>query len=173
MSLDTVKANLKKEGKKLLGVLRDYLSEKQDVFRSNFCDAYHEEILKMKSDFILVETAALHEQLLREGKPTVVTFIWYDEYNRYLTLMSKFSKNIDPFLEVEEIEDFRDELKNMKTRLVETAPSAPPMFLRPDFESIIRILKGVEVDIEIYEDLYFDVKNFLKRYELYQNLISV
>ena len=61
----------------------------------------------------------------------------------------------------------------MKTRLVETAPSAPPMFLRPDFESIIRILKGVEVDIEIYEDLYFDVKKFLKRYELYQNLISV
>ena len=86
--------------------------------------------------------------------------------------MSKFSKNIDPFLEIEGLEDFRDELKNMKTRLVETAPSSS-MFLRPDFESIIRILKGVEVDIELYEDLYFDVKRFLMRYELYQNLISV
>ena len=64
----------------------------------------------------------------------------------------------------------------MKTRIVETAPSAPStpsIFLRPDFESIIRILKGVEVDIELYEDLYFDVKRFLMRYELYQNLISV
>ena len=121
MSFDTVKANLEKEGKKLLNELRDYLSVKQDVFRSNFCDSYHEEIMKMKSEFILVEAAALHEQLLREGKPIGDTFIWYDKYNKYLNLMSKFSKNIDPFLEVEEIEDFRDELKNMKTRLVETA----------------------------------------------------
>ena len=92
MSFDTVKANLKKEGKKLLVVLRDYLSEKQDVFRSNFCDFYHEEIMKMKSEFILVETAALHEQLLREGKPIGDTFIWYDKYNNYLNLTSKFSK---------------------------------------------------------------------------------
>ena len=53
----------------------------------------------------------------------------------------------------------------MKTRIVETAPSAPStpsIFLRPDFESIIRILKGVEVDIiKLYEDLYFDVKRVL------------
>ena len=173
MSFDTVKANLEKEGKKLLDVLRDYLSKKQDVFRSTFCDSYNEEIMKMKSEFILVETAALHEQLLREGKPIGDTFIWYDKYNKYLNLMSKFSKNIDPFLEIRGLEDFRDELKNMKTRLVKTAPSAPPMFLRPDFESIIRILKGLEVDIELYEDLYFDVKRFLMRYELYQNFISV
>ena len=172
MSFDTVKANLKKEGKKLLVVLRDYLSEKQDVFRSNFCDSYHEEIMKMKSEFILVETAALNEQLLREGKPIGDTFIWYDKYNNYLNLMSKFSKNIDPFLEIRGLEDFRDELKNMKTRLAETAPSSS-MFLRPDFESIIRILKGVEVNIEFYEDLYFNVKRFLMRYELYQNLMSV
>ena len=34
MSFDTVKANLEKEGEKLLDELRDYLSEKQDVFRS-------------------------------------------------------------------------------------------------------------------------------------------
>ena len=67
MSFDTVKANLKKEGKKLISELRDYLSKKQDVFRSNFYDSYHEEIMKMKSEFILVETAALHEQLLRDG----------------------------------------------------------------------------------------------------------
>ena len=61
----------------------------------------------------------------------------------------------------------------MKTRLVETAPSSS-MFLRPDFESIIRILKGVEkVVIKLYEDLYFDVKRFLMRYEIYQNLISL
>ena len=127
----------------------------------------------MKCELVLVESAALHEQLLREGKPIGDTFIWYDKYNNYLNLMSKFSKNIDPFLEIEGLEDFRDELKNMKTRLVETAPSTPSIFLRPDFESIIRILKGVEVDIELYEDLYFDVKRFLMRYELYQNLISV
>ena len=130
--------------------------------------------MKIKSEFILVETAALHEQLLRERKPIGDTCIWYDEYNKYLNLMSKFfSKNIDPFLEIRGLEDFRDELKNMKTRLVETAPSSPPMFLRPDFESIIRILKRVEVDIVLYEDLYFDVKRFLKRYELCQNLVSV
>ena len=171
MSFDTVKANLEKEGEKLLDELRDYLSVKQDVFRSNFCDSYYEEIMKMKSDFILVETAALHEQLLREGKPIGDTFIWYDKYNKYLHLISKFSKNIDPFLEIEGLEDFRDELKNMKTRLVETAPFGS---VKPDFESIIRILKGVEkVVIKLYEDLYFDVKRFLMRYELYQNLISL
>ena len=61
MSFDTVKANLEKEGEKLLDELRDYLSVKQDVFRSNFCDSYHEEIMKMKSEFILVGGAALHE----------------------------------------------------------------------------------------------------------------
>ena len=84
--------------------------------------------------------------------------------------MSKFSKNIDPFLEIRGLEDFRDELKDIKTRLVETAPFVS---VKPDFEIIIRILKEVKVDIELYEDLYFDVKRFLLRYELYQNLISV
>ena len=84
--------------------------------------------------------------------------------------MSKFTKNIDPFLEIEGLQDLRDELKDIKTRLVETAPFGS---VKPDFESIIRILKGVEVDIELYEDLYSDVKRFLMRYELCQNLISV
>ena len=112
----------------------------------------------------------IQEQLLREGKPIGDTFIWYDKYNKYLNLMSKFTKNIDPFLEIEGLQDLRDELKDIKTRLVETAPFGS---VKPDFESIIRILKGVEVDIELYEDLYSDVKRFLTRYELCQNLISV
>ena len=111
----------------------------------------------MKCELVLVESAALHEQLLREGKPIGDTFIWYDKYNKYLYLMSKFSKNIDPFLEIRGLEDFRDELKDIKTRLVETAPFVS---VKPDFESIIRILEGVKVDTEIYKDLYFDLKRF-------------
>ena len=61
----------------------------------------------------------------------------------------------------------KDKTEDKKTILVNTAPSG---FFRPDFESIFRILELVDIDIEIFEDLYFDVRLILKKYEIYQVL---
>ena len=61
----------------------------------------------------------------------------------------------------------KDKTEDKKTRLVDTAPSG---FFRPDFESIFRILDLVDIEMEIFEDLYFDVSLVLKKYEIYQIL---
>ena len=61
----------------------------------------------------------------------------------------------------------KDKTEDKKTRLVNTAPSG---FFRPDFESIFRILDLVDIEMEIFEDLYFDVRLVLKKYEIYQIL---
>ena len=123
----------------------------------------------MKNDLIIAESVALHEQLKREGKPVGATLIWYDKYINYLNLKSKYSKHCNNFVEREDIKDFRDELKNIKTNLVETAPSGS---VRPDFKSIVRILDFIHIEMEFDEDLYFDVKIFLKRYEMYQDMLA-
>ena len=70
-----------------------------------------------------------------------------------------------------EIKDYNEnKLEDMKTRLVETAPSG---FFKPDLESIVRIFELVDIDYEFDEDLCYDVKKFLKKYKIYQDMISV
>lgn len=44
------------------------------------------------------------------------------------------------------------------------------VFFKPDLESIVRIFELVNIDIEFDEDLYFDVKKFLTRYEIIEDL---
>ena len=78
--------------------------------------------------------------------------------------MNKYSNHFDKFVDREYIKDFRDELKDVETSLVETAPSGS---VRPDLKSIGKIFEGVHINMEFDEDLYFDVKRFLKRYEMY------
>ena len=169
MSFATVKANLEKEGASLLYKLKDELREELDVFRSRTSESYNEIIIQMQRDLIIAESVALHEQLGREGKPVVDTSLWYDRYNNYLELMNKYSNHFDKFVDREYIKDFRDELKDVETSLVETAPSGS---VRPDLKSIVRIFEGIHINMEFDEDLHFDVERFVKRYKMYQDIIS-
>ena len=164
MSFATVKANLEKEGASLLCELKNELREEIDLFRSTSSNSYNESIKQMQHDLIIAESVVLHEQLEREGKPVGATSLWYDKYLNYLELMSKYSNHFDKFVDREDIKDFRDELKDIETNLVETAPSGS---VRPDLKSIGKIFEGVHINMEFDEDLYFDVKRFLKRYEMY------
>ena len=169
MSFATVKTNLEKEGASLLCQLKDELRKELDLFRSTSSVEYDEEIIQMQRDLIIAESVALHEQLEREGKPVGATLFWYDKYMNYLNLMRKYSKHFDEFVNREDIKDFRDELKIIETNLVETAPSGS---VRPDLKSIVKIFKVVHINMEFDEDLYFDVKRFLNRYEMYQDMVS-
>ena len=109
----------------------------------SFSNSCFEKIKRMKEDLNIAESVAMYEQLKREGKPLGENLDWYHYYEEYK----------------------KDKTEDKKTRLVNTAPSG---FFRPDFESIFRILELV--DIEIFEDLYFDVRLILKKYEIYQVL---
>ena len=95
----------------------------------------------MKEDLNIAESVAIHEQLKREGKPIGDTYLWYDKYLDYI----------------------RDKTEDKKQRLLDTASSG---FFRPDLKSIARIFELVDIDVELFEDLYFDVKRFLLKYEL-------
>ena len=148
MSIVISEVSLKKEGKLLLERLRNFIKEFKDFFRTDFSEEFFETIKEMKEDLNIAESVAIHEQLKREGKPLGDTLFWYHDYEAYT----------------------KDKSKDKKTRLIERAPSG---FFRPDLESIVRILELVNIDMEIYEDLYFDIKYFLKKYEFYQELNEV
>ena len=169
MSFASVKANLEEEGKSLLGKLRNSLNEFEDVFRSNLSVSFFELIEQMKEDLVIAESVALHEQLERKDKPVGDTMFWYQDYEKYL----KIKKEIlyykrEYFEELEdEIEDFEDELKDIRNKLVINAPFGS---VKPDLESIVKIFYLVNIDEEFDGDLRFDVKMFLKRYEMYRNI---
>lgn len=145
MSFDISKVNLKKEGESLLCKLRDSFNEFKDVFRLNLSDSFFESIKKMKEDLTIAGSIAIHEQLKREDKPLGVTIFWYHDYEEYIENKSE----------------------DMKTKLLETASSG---FFKPDLKSIVRILELVDIDMEFDGDLRYDVKMFLKKYEIYQDL---
>ena len=168
MSFDTVKSNLEKEGASLLSQLKEELSEDLDLFRSNFSVSFIDEILTMRHKLIIAESIALHEQLQREGKPTGATSIWNDKYENYLRLEQKYRDHSSYFIDKEDIKDFKDELNYIKNNILETAPSGS---VRPDLKSTVRILDFVRLEMELDEDLYFDVKTFLKRSEMYQHMV--
>ena len=144
VSLTISEEVLKREGGELIDHLKNSLDEFQDIFRmKSFSNSCFEKIKRMKEDLNIAESVAMYEQLKREGKPLGENLDWYHYYEEYK----------------------KDKTEDKKTRLVNTAPSG---FFRPDFESIFRILELV--DIEIFEDLYFDVRLILKKYEIYQVL---
>ena len=145
MTLVISKENLKKEGESLLHQLRGSLNEFKDFFRLNFSDSFFESIKEMKDDLNIAESVAIHEQLEREGKPLGGTIFWYHNYEEYT----------------------KDKSQDKKTRLVKTAPSG---FFKPDLESIARIVELVNIDFQFDGDLHYDVKMFLKKYEMYQDL---
>ena len=130
---------LKREGEKLIDQLKNSLDDYEDLFRmkSFFCDSFYESIKRMKEDLNIAESVAMYEQLKREGKPLGENLHWYYDYEEYK----------------------KDKTEDKKSRLVDTAPSG---FFRPDFESIFRILDLVDIEMEIFEDLYFDVRLVLK-----------
>ena len=91
------------------------------------------------------------------------------DYEKYLKLkreVSNYKKEYFGKLE-DGIKDFEDELEDMKNKLVLNAPSGS---VKPDLVGIARIFELIDLDMEFDEDLYFDVKRFKKRYNLYQNL---
>ena len=146
MSLTITKELLKKEGEELIDKLKDGLNEYKDFFRMRrYFNSFFEPIKRMKEDLNIAESLAMFEQLEREGKPLGEHFSWHLKYENYK----------------------KDKTADKKTSLVNTAPSG---FFRPDFESIFRILGLVDIEMDIFEDLYFDIKNVLEKYRIYKDL---
>ena len=146
MSLTITKELLKKEGEELIDKLKDGLNEYKDFFRMRrYFNSFFEPIKRMKEDLNIAESLAMFEQLQREGKPLGEYFSWHFKYENYK----------------------KDKTADKKTSLVNTAPSG---FFIPDFESIFRILGLVDIEMDIFEDLYFDIKNVLEKYRIYKDL---
>ena len=145
MSLTISKESLKEEGKLLLKQLRALLKEFEDIFRMDYDEEFVKTINKIKENLKIAESVAICEQIKREGKPDGDTYHWYNDYLAYKIINTK---------------DKKDELLS----------KAPKGSFCPDLKSIVRILDLINLDMEIDEDLYFNVSNFLKKYEAYQVL---
>ena len=146
VSLTITKEVLKKEGEELIDQLKDGLCEYKDIFRmTSYFNSFFEPIKRMKEDLNIAESLAMFEQLQREGKPLGEHFFWHLKYEDYK----------------------KDKTEDRKTSLVNTAPSG---FFRPHFESIFRILGLVDIEMDIFEDLYFDFNHVLEKYRLYKDL---
>ena len=148
MSLVITKESLKREGELLLERLRDLIGEFKDFFRISLSDSFFEGIKELKEDLDIAESVAIYEQLEREGKPLGNSTFWFHRYENYI----------------------KDKTKDNKDKLIRRGPSG---FFKPDLESIARILELVDIEMEIDEDLYFDIKYFLEKYKAYDHFIIV
>ena len=111
----------------------------------DFDEEFYKSVNTIRENLKIAESVAICEQIKREGKPTGDTYYWYNDYLAYKIIKTK----------------------DRKDKLLSKAPKGD---FCPDFESNVRILELVNLDIVISEDLYFDVINFLKKYEAYQVL---
>ena len=173
MSFVNLKLALQKEGEKLLENLRDLLNKTfTDQFRSCLGKSFYEAINQYKDELVIAESVALHEQLEREKKPVGDTCFWYMDYEKYIKLNKIISdhkkENFEDF--EDDLKDFDDELGKIKNKLVINYPSGG---VNPSLESIVRIFELVDLELELDEDLYFEIKTFLKRYKVYKELMSV
>ena len=168
MSFVNLKLALQKEGEKLLENLRDLLNKTfTDQFRSCLGKSFYEAINQYKDELVIAESVALHEQ-----KPTIESCIWFKDYEKYNKLKKIISdhkkENFEDF--EDDLKDFDDELGEIKNKLVINYPSGG---VNPSLESIVRIFELVDLELELDEDLYFEIKTFLKRYKVYKELMSV
>ena len=131
MSVVITKEDTKKEGIMLLSDLRNTLKALED-----FKD-FEDLIKKTKEDLRIAENVAMYFQAKRENKQEFYSCSWFDKYQSYV--MNK-------------TEDARE-------KLLEAIPSS--VSFSPDLESIEKIFLMLDFEMELNEDLYYDIKRFL------------
>lgn len=131
MSVVITKEDTKKEGIKLLSDLRVFFKDLENS--KDFEDL----IKKTKEDLRIAENVAMYFQAKRENKQEFNSCTWFDKYQSYV--MNK-------------TEDARE-------KLLEAIPSS--VSFSPDFESIETIFLMLDFEMELNEDLYYDIKRFL------------
>ena len=130
MSVVITKEDTKKEGIMLLSDLRNTLKALED-----FKD-FEDLIKKTKEDLRIAENVAMYLQAKRENKQDFNSCSWFDKYQSYV--MNK-------------TEDARE-------KLLEAIPSS--VSFSPDLESIEKIFLMLDFEMELNEDLYYDIKTF-------------
>ena len=131
MSVVITKEDTKKEGIKLLSDLRVFIKDLENS--KDFEDL----IKKTKEDLRIAENVAMYFQAKRENKQEFNSCTRFDKYQSYV--MNK-------------TEDARE-------KLLEAIPSS--VSFSPDFESIEKIFLMLDFEMELNEDLYYDIKRFL------------
>ena len=131
MSVVITKEDTKKEGIMLLSDLKNTLNFLEDF------EGLEDSIKKIKEDLIIAENVAMYFQAKRENKQEFNSCSWFDKYQSYV--MNK-------------TEDARE-------KLLEAIPSS--VSFSPDLESIEKIFLMLDFEMELNEDLYYDVKRFL------------
>ena len=131
MSVVITKEDTKKEGIMLLSDLKNTLNFLEDF------EGLEDSIKKIKEDLIIAENVAMYFQAKRENKQEFNSCSWFDKYQSYV--MNK-------------TEDARE-------KLLEAIPSS--VSFSPDLESIEKIFLMLDFEMELNEDLYYDIKRFL------------
>ena len=131
MSVVITKEDTKKEGIMLLSDLKNTLKVLEDF------EGLEDSIKKIKEDLIIAENVAMYFQAKRENKQEFNSCSWFDKYQSYV--MNK-------------TEDARE-------KLLEAIPSS--VSFSPDLESIEKIFLMLDFEMELNEDLYYDIKRFL------------
>ena len=131
MSVVITKEDTKKEGIMPFSDLKNTLNFLEDF------EGLEDSIKKIKEDLIIAENVAMYFQAKRENKQEFNSCSWFDKYQSYV--MNK-------------TEDARE-------KLLEAIPSS--VSFSPDLESIEKIFLMLDFEMELNEDLYYDIKRFL------------
>ena len=127
MSVVITKEDTKKEGIMPFSDLKNTLNFLEDF------EGLEDSIKKIKEDLIIAENVAMYFQAKRENKQEFNSCSWFDKYQSYV--MNK-------------TEDARE-------KLLEAIPSS--VSFSPDLESIEKIFLMLDFEMELNEDLYYDI----------------
>ena len=92
---------------------------------------------------------------------------WKEEYKKFLENKELVEKST-----ITDKTDFEKEIEDQKHYLAFNAPKCPPDLLSLDEMAKIFEILNDELEMEWDEDLYYGIKDYLEKYELYKTMLD-
>ena len=161
--MNSIRNNLRAEGYDLLTYLEE-VRECITTFRFND-SFYKEEGRRIYPKYVLKKLSLKFDDPLVFATDEAKK--WKEEYKKFLENKELVEKST-----ITDKTDFEKEIEGQKRHLVFNAPKCPPGLLSLDEMAKIFEILDNELHMEWVEDLYFGVKDYLKKYELYKSMLD-
>ena len=161
--MNSVRDTLRTEGYNLL----TYLEEARECITTfRFDDSfYEEEGRRIYPKYVLKKLSLKFDDPLVFATDEAKK--WKEEYKKFLENKELVEKST-----ITDKTDFEKKIKDQKNYLAFNAPMCPPGLLSLDEMTKIFEILNDELEMEWDEDLYFGVKEYLEKYELYKSMLN-
>ena len=161
--MNSIRNTLRTEGYNLL----TSLEEARECFTTFHLDDsfYEEEGRRIYPKYLLKKLSLKFDDPLVFA--TDETKKWKEEYKKFFENKELVEKST-----ITDKTDFEKAIENQKNYLAFNAPMCPPGLLSLDEMAKIFEILDCELEMEWDEDLYYGIKDYLKKYELYKSMLD-